>query len=174
VEVSGDDIDTAKPILWIHGNKYRGKRWPDALERLCPNGWTLVCLPSNRIDKFKRIMTSAEQVEQFVDRKGKEYLDGLSDTERLSVWLDDNYMTSTYKDLDPAKVQDPDLTTTIEAARLVSTKHQNTLSSYGVTIPRPEGWTDPLTKYPLFDERVARLKPDHVYMYLNAAYKENH
>ena len=172
VNVTYDQIDQSKPIMYLWGNKWAGKRQARELA-LHYNAFTLVCLPQNRIEKFKRETPKAMDVDAAIQVKKDAWIKALADDERTAMYMESSYLRDNYKNLNPKRIDDPELQRLAEVARVDVTKHLRKARSFGWSVPPPDGFTDVLkVRYPLTEcSRPFRANQrDHVYVYINAVY----
>lgn len=170
--VTYDQIDQSKPIMYVWANKWSGKRYARDLE-LHFDEFTLVCLPQNRIGKFKRETPKAVEASAAVQGKMDEWMKSLTDDERAAMHMDARYLRDGYKSLDPDRIDDPELQSLIRAAKVDVAKHLRRARSFGWTVPAPDGFRDILkSRYPLSASfpRLGAAHRDHVYVYINAVY----
>jgi hypothetical protein len=170
--VKGDDLDLSVPIFYIHGNKWAGRRYFRTLVTHW-DAFTLVCLPANRIEKFKRDVPQVKEGGAALREKQNEWVASLKDDVRLALYMKQQYLDTAYANLDESKVDDPELQSLIRTAKVKVGKAASKAASFGWSVPRPDGWVDLLkVGYPLTDcaHRLKAAQKDHVYMYINAVY----
>jgi hypothetical protein len=172
--VEGDKLDQSQPILYMNGNRWSGGAYTDGLDAILP-AYTLVCLSSNRIDKFKRIMPKAITPREAFDKHVKAWTAKLTDDERQALYLNDEGYRGHLTAIDPSKVLDPAVKHAVRIAKIDVSKLVNArrvLSRYTPMSAMTMPLDDPMAAYPLFTGRLLHNHPDHVYAYLNAAYTE--
>jgi len=175
--VPADDIDQSKPILWYEGSPW-DTQFAHAAQEAYPNGFTLVRLTANRIDKFTRSFPTAERIDVAMQREAKAWYATLSKETKFAMSV---ATTSRYNGkmstLDASKVDDPDLKKWITAMKkdiaAVLTK-KNTFNNAGAVLDMERIGQNPLTNYKLIDNlqmySLGSATREHLYIYLNAAY----
>lgn len=176
--VPGDSIDLAKPVFWINGNKWQGSRYAELLAAHISGKFTLVCLPFNRIEKFKRNVPQAKNWRDGLEEVAKAWAKGLTKRERQAMAMHDSIGGTSrigfLRSLDPARVKDPAIKAAAKLADVNTdklVKHRRSFERYlNMRDVSTETFTCPLVNYPL----VASYRDtpcEHVYLYLNAAYE---
>ncbi len=180
-QVEGDKIRQSHLIAWQHGGKYAGRREAQELAAVYDK-FTLVMLPSNRVDKFKRDVPKAVTVSEAIEVKRTAWEAKLTDDEKLALAIHDANMTDTLKAYDPTKIHDPDLTNSIRLSNVKVSKLISQRRVFGSRATTAVKWSNPLAKYPLlkkqlghYGDRDKYLTPDaktgdHVYLYINCVY----
>jgi hypothetical protein len=172
--VEANDIDQSKPVYWIEGNRNRASYYVPLLTDQVP-AYTLVMMPANRTDKFKRNFPNAENVSIALRTMRDAWLKGLSKDARIALAIHDQHVQGQLSALDASKVDDPNLKRAVKDASYkdlhsaLSTRRMFR-NVVGDSDEAPYFWTNPLEKYPLFDNGVLRTHPQHTYQYLNLAY----
>lgn len=173
-EMDASEIDTKHPIIYVPTDA--GWKVEDAATQTL-KAWTLVKMPANRLDKFKRLFPQAIEISQFIRDTCRASLSALPADERLAYAYSRAGLTSRLRRYDPTKIHDPELVKAIRAASVDDAKARtimrgalDALGSEALDgLPRV---TDPFAKYPL--ALLAMPGPDrgeHVYFYINALYK---
>ncbi len=179
-QVTGDKIRRDKPIMWIQGRKYGGKGEARQLQAVYDE-FTLVVLPANRVTKFLRDVPEAMTVKEAIDTKRDKWEKKLTQDQRLALAIHDAGAQDALKQLDPAKIHDPDLTEAIRLANVKVTKLVEQRSVFGSHAKTATPWTNPLDKYPLATESrdryyrsgyvlVGKEHHEHMYIYINCVY----
>ncbi len=176
--VPGDDIDQKKPIFYYVGSEW-DYSYAQAL-KLDYSKFVLVRLTANRVDKFCRLFPNAVKATERIKSNGTKWLKAIGKDEMLAMQMHQSSYGNRYRNLDPAKVDDPELKRYCKAAKRDVSKlisRLNTYNSLGIV----EGWTNqignhPLTNYPLLanvyslSDLRGNTAKEHMYLYLNAAY----
>jgi hypothetical protein len=187
-EVPAADVakTPANSLYYIWGNLNDGSRYAAFLEGLDPNH-VLVCLPGNRLDKFKRENPTVKEVTSLVKIEYDKWLKTVPAKIKKAYTLQQQARYSEIDKLDPARLVDPVLVEAIKSLKVdtsMISKAEDKWRRYGF---RPtndcltaDEFTDPLDRYPLFDypgtgyydpkgaERDRKI--DHNYLYLAAVY----
>lgn len=174
--IRAETIDTTKPVLWIAGNTYTLSSNAAIREGVVPTDATVIALPANRIDKFKRDFPTAQRLNDYAAAKAKEWLAAQKpyDLEAYDFQKGGG-SPSKLRALDESRVDDPDLARAIKMAKHktdhISTgvqQHARYLdNSHNLSGKRH---ADPLRGYPLLLDCYTvnpKLK-EHVYIYINA------
>lgn len=171
--VKGSDLDLTKPIFWMHGSRLAGSRLGNALHLHYP-GCTLVCLPSNRIDKFKRDVPQAVHGGVGMKQAYKTWVASLTHDEKVGMVIDRQYgVRLMLQRLGTDRIDDPDLTEAIRAASVDVKAVLAKANTFNRTFDPDIEWKNPLTKYPLYTGQSAghyRNTMEHIYIYINAVY----
>jgi hypothetical protein len=169
--IPGDDFNQQYPIFYHRGNRWSASPWFDALSALYPD-FTLVCLPENRLDKFKRIMPTTKQDREALNDAYTAWVSKLTDDQKLAIYMADQGYKHDLSLLDGTKITDPKLREAVRVAKIDVQKLIEKRRNYErvggrQSIPGVK-FTNPLHSYPLFNRSQA--KHEHTYLYLNAAY----
>lgn len=174
-QVPADKIDTKKPLYYRRGNLYESRAYATTVENFTKR-YTLVCLPANRIEKFKRDFPSAREVSVPIKAEWEKWQKSLTDDQKEALRMEDAYgVRSQLRKFDPSQIDDPELARAVRIARIDLTKLLEARSLYqsilGIYSRGDRGYKNPLTKYPLASDsyRVENNKK-HVYLYVNAVY----
>lgn len=145
----------------------------------------VVRVPSNRENKFKRLVPKAELVHKKVYELGQAWWKKQSEEEKLAVAFYDHLSRMSNKflaDLDSSKIDDPQLAKLVQRVSLVSKVTPSTRKKYvdaGTPTITDSGinYTEFLKKeYPFISIAVGgymsnHIAPEHVYVYVNAIHK---
>lgn len=171
-ETPGSKIRLDKPVFWVHGNRWQRRRLADALPTLYKH-YTLVFLPENRINKFKRDVPKAIEVSEGIQAAYDGWVKSIKMDDRRALAMEDAGVKMDYSALDPAKVKDPALRKAIKIAKRDVQKldaKRDTLR-YVAHIGKLGATFDArLEQYPLYNRHALEANAEHVYIYLNAAY----
>lgn len=183
--VSGDKIDQSKPIFYVHGRSGVAAAFQNIFKRNYPNGYYIVALGANRIEKFCRIIPTAKTAAEGVKALWAIESAKFTADELLSFHMNDEGARDTLAKLDADKVNDPDLKEAIRVAKvpiktLIDTRREyaNVVHETSLTT---QAWTNPLSKYPLwgalvygisYRSRSLKLTHPDVYLYLNTKYED--
>lgn len=186
--VPGDDLGkraASYPIYWINGNTHTGRAFWQAL---LSDGkdFSLVCLPANRVEKFKRTFPKAREVHDVIRGRWTAWWKTVGATEREALALSQNYnMREGYARMDASKVDDPDIVRVIKAAKMDTGTLGTILAGFHTLIPEARDvvyrmkTSDPLEPYPLinvshFYDRYTSSDTSNdkapLYRYLNTEY----
>lgn len=173
--VPGKDIDQNHPVYYYHGNISQGYRWAGNLTQLGVKHFTIVCLPENRLAKFRRENPNFKEVTVVIEDKFK----NLSEDSKLALAMHEQGVTAIFQTLGGwgRKFADPDITKAIRLAKIdVSAlvwRH-----AWVDNGSLDTSWSNPLDKYPLFDGSDLRYSgtqspeyKNHVKAYLNWHYQ---
>jgi hypothetical protein len=165
-------IDASKPLIWLNGNKWAGQQEVGSLH---PEA-TVICLPMNRIDKFQRDFPTAVKLSEYAAAKAEKWKAAQKPFD-LEAFDFQRYGGDYTKiaDLDPARVNDPQLKKAIKLAKHNVTQVVNEYQEHHHHLGRRlsgKSFSDPLQKYPLASGHYSlRGKTrEHIYIYINAAY----
>lgn len=153
------------------------------------HGAKLVQLTEQRVEKFKRTFPKACEIKAYIELVEKQWVATLTDRERTALTIVDygrmyvhGYEPGPSTDrhnlaqLDPARIDDPDLKELVEACRTDVTDKQKLLRRFHGIKREPitqAGLNGHLSGYPLMSTRDAVDHTEHVYTYINAAYAAN-
>lgn len=178
--VPGDELGklaATASVYWIQGNNHAAYPYRTTL---VADGkpFVLVCLPSNRVDKFQRTFPTAQRVQDVVKSRWDLWWKTVTPSQREALAIQrDYYTTNGLNKIDPAKVDDPEFCSAIKAAKKDIATVMGTLEDFKRLVPEardaaaklrsPQPWT----KYPLvcLDEFTG-ANVEHIYRYINAEY----
>lgn len=173
--VPADDIDTAKPVFYIEGATYTAAAVMQIL-REQHGDCTLVPLPSPRVAKFVRNFPQAKSGTAEVKRAFAKWSNSLSKDQRAAMEMYAQGRQGAYSNLDPTKLDDPELARCAKLARMDLTKDWNRRSLFrqlGMSLDTSGTWHDPLHRYPLVNHHTIKFNPEHTALYVNAVYAAN-
>jgi hypothetical protein len=168
------DIDTKKPLFWTRG-------WSggvNIIKSIYPDA-TIMLLPQNRIEKFKRDFPMATAVNDHLWVLAKKWYDGLTDEDILVLQVRQLSQKSLYAAMDSSQLDDPEMVKYVQAAK--SGKQTQLWNEY-------YQWRDylnsrekianlnkqPLDNYPLVmytsTYQFQGATKTHAYIYMNAVY----
>jgi hypothetical protein len=166
------DIDTSKPLFFYNSTWTSARDQRNVMEKLKPNA-TIIALPSNRVTKFKRDFPMALELTAAVKTTAEDWFKGLSKADKLALKTRLSRDTSALKNLDPERVNDPDLQDQIKSATMDKAELFKKYELFSAYVSLAEVKIEnAMEKYPLYDEyRVSRSEyREHLYLYINAAY----
>lgn len=193
-EVTGEtpaaSIDLAKPLLYAHGNYYtvmglNRNRWeppayPEYTRGFVPSDATLVCLPKNRLEKFKRDFPQAVELREYANGVVTDYLATVSKTHQEALAYSERGENHKLRLLDASLVHDPTLKEAITRAKLALDPAVTAIKTALDTWHKLDRLTgsvktkDDTEKYPLLnawgDDQIPTDVLPHVYTYVNAVY----
>lgn len=177
-ELDANDIDTENPVLWSTNLPWS---YRSILDKMYPDGYACVHLPSNRIDKFLRNFPNCQNISDSIKEGVKKFLDSISEEQKIALFIQNEGTLRDYRRMDPDRVLDPDLKKLAKSAKVdvqavveelkVWRDHCNLY--YSIYEPLREQIASPLSNYPLFDSYKFGHNLDHVYDYLNWHYETN-
>jgi hypothetical protein len=178
--IPGDDIRENVRLFHFEGNLNQGKRWAHMLS-VVYDKFTLVCLPANRIPKWKREVTRSKSVVDEMPAMLKAWEDSLTARDRTVLGMLDANTYHWYKKHCHIadKVKDPQLRKPFLIAKLVKDADKliekrdafRAVSPYGYRSAQNKFVFDcPLEKYPLFSWGNLQSYEDHIVAYVNAVY----
>ena len=184
--IQAEDIDTDNLILYTLKDNPQRNRWEptrsdsDSIQRKLDPQATVVYLGLNRVAKFQRDFPQAENLGDYNNRKRREFLATLTDTQKLYLTLKNDYAQQYFKNFDATRIDDPVFKRLVEVAKMqmgdVVTKYSTLGGDVAVE------YEDPREKYPLLPNRVYDLEADedsnltqeqymdNVYLYMRATY----
>lgn len=185
--IPADTIDVSKTLIYVNGNHYHLNNTPEARAGFIGEAerwWggvkpdpdlTVIALPANRVEKFKRDFPTAIELSAYAVAEVKTYLDTLDKEDLKAAHYQRDGSKAHLACLDPAQIDDPVLA---EAVKLVKRPVKAILSrmqEQGRWIPRAEvGPKNPLAPYPLIENELSSNSRgttiDHTYLYVNAVY----
>jgi hypothetical protein len=175
-EVKGSDLDTNKPFFYIHGNLSAGYRFTPILDQLYDDGYTVVCLPANRIDKFKRDNPTVLLADDAVKQAHGKWLNTLTLDQRKALAAHHKGHMRSYGVLaglkgllDPALVEAANLSK-IDLSQIL--KAERVYMNQGIDT-KYDAWTNPLDNYLLWDMHKAHYFSKAMVEYLNLVYEKH-
>jgi hypothetical protein len=174
-EVKANDIRTNVPLYFVRGNAYsaaRHRTWIFAKHDKA----TFVYMQKNRLEKFKRDFPMAIEITEHMRAVAKDWAKKLTPEQQAALAMIDAGWHDEFSQLDPAKLDDPELAANAKLARAdVKKLEQERAQLQQYANLSQNGWKNPLTNsnYPLFNSYAlsSPLKREHTYLYLNAAFK---
>ena len=175
-QVEAKDIDIQRPLFWIHANRYEAQYQMQNHRRtkLMPvEIHSVVALPANRIEKFKRDFPMAIEVKEWMRKKKEEFRSKLTKAQRVAWATQDAADEPWFTKIPAEKLDDPALRRYIDVLRTDVTHIVNTAHRLGISPDGSDALEDPTDKYLLLNSLYGQpsgKKLDHVIYYLNAAY----
>lgn len=174
--IEADKIDTSKPVLWLQGNVYEGMNRAEIKRGLVDtdDDLTIICLPANRVEKFKRDFPEAVHIQDYAREKAREWFKNIpADHLEAARFQKGGVAYTRLRALDAERVNDPELAKAIRLAQFqVPTVVLNRLTEWAHWIGETAATPDhPADKYPLltYAPNLAAVKEDAI-LYVNAAY----
>ncbi len=181
-QVAASDIDPAKAV-WYRGNYYSASYSPAVESGLIPEDFMVICLESNRVDKFKRDFPAVPEAGEFVRAKVIAMFDKTSGEDLAAARYQVEGDARVAKlAIDPNEILDPEVrkahalahrtTSGVTQARDIIRKYQRWLPAEAVG-KLPKVNLTPLEKYPLLDNRYLTIQGKtaaHTLLYINAAH----
>jgi hypothetical protein len=170
--VAGDKIRTDVPLFYIKGNTGMGYRHHNALQTLLP-AYTLICLPSNRVDKFLRDVPTAVHVQTGAERAYAAWIKTVDPDDLRALALGQTGWENSYTRLDASRIDDPALKDAIRVSQRPINKLTRIRHTLRSVLEAPElnpDWTQSLAEYPLIDYSSINNHAEHVYLYINTLY----
>lgn len=175
----GANFRPGVPVYWCHGNTNRGNFFAAGLRQIAPK-FTLVCLPENRIVKFKRDAPQATKAQDALIAGAKAWAAALTKDQRLAMAIKVAGQKDNLLKFDGARIDDPALREAIRLANIPTTTLMEARSRFDSYVPANatiDPWVNPLLSYPLLMDRYSRFTAptspanmEHAYIYVNAAY----
>ena len=182
VHIQADEIDQNEAIYYCQGlNRRESNRYAQVIGDYDPSA-TVVCLPVNRADKFKRTFPEAQTYRQGLQEAYNAWKNGLGKDVRTAMAVAEAGGRDVLRKLDPARVDDPKIKAAIPFAKIDLQKvyqeqraFRDVLHAVQVTTPE---WDDPTEGYALLPNLLSGYSSamrdpdfaDHVYLYMNAVY----
>ena len=177
--VPGSDIDQNFPVFWTHGNcRHVIYNIVPTLAGIIPQ-YTIICLPENRIEKFKRENPSIINARDEMERQAKLAAAKLSKDELNALAMHDLKGVSDNLEtlqLFEAEILDPDVVEGIRLSRIDVTNASKLRNRFLNVVRFAEGkFADPLKRYPLINiggvyQAPLNTHPEHCVRYMNAEY----
>jgi hypothetical protein len=178
-----DEIPTDLPLYYYHKDEIIVRS--PMINEAHPQGWTLVRLGKNQVNKFLRIHSGAIRLtENNYSKWAKDWIDKLSDLDKHVIG--GSIVPRISYSLNIDKIDDPELKRVLkmlkesEQAR-ISDKYKNIIKLFNgqyriynkkdITVKHSIFEKYPLLNY--FHDNGQHLVRDHIYLYLNTVYKEN-
>lgn len=175
---TGKDIMHVNPPRW--GSPVKEKREGNStiVRHRNPEA-TVVLLAQNRYDKFKRDFPMARDLEEYNEEAKTEWLNSLSDDQKLWLHLEVEYERAYFTKFDEERVDDPAFAKVVKVAKQEwsSLKKEYDVYHSARHIDLGVEFNDPRTKYPLLPSETldlrsqsAKDKLEHSYFYMRAVY----
>lgn len=175
------DLDTEKPIYWLHGNHYNLHSNEAVRNGLIDTDTcTIVALPENRIEKFKRDFPMAVEVSEAATKIAKDWIDSQDPAIVEAYKFQQTYAGECAKirTLDPQRIDDPKLAEAVRLSTVSTARYSEGRKAYGRWLPyagHESKRGNPLAGYPLIASMngygLPRDGKEHIYLYANAAYE---
>lgn len=180
--VQADTLDTKKPLYYCRGlNADESHQFAVVILESYPDA-TIVPLPENRYDKFKRTFPMAKSYRDGIEAAYKKWEASLTADERMALLLHDfsdwHLLSQVAKFR--SKIKDPKL---VAALKIAADTDMAVLSGrrsrfqrilHAISTRRmPAGFVDPLKAYPLLEEiggYYVNRHTDDIALYINAKY----
>lgn len=170
----GSDFRQDKPIFYAWGNRWQNDYRYECVKVLYPE-FTFVCLPENRVNKFKRDVIKAIHVTTAIKTGYAAWIKTVDPKDLIALAMKDMGEKGDYSALYETQVNDPLLADYI----LISRRKVDTLDhqrrQFRTALAGDEfnvEYKPLLTKtYPLYDRALARHP--HTYAYINMVYAMN-
>lgn len=172
--VAGSEINMRAPVFYLHGNVQKGYFYSAMFDHL--QAYTIICLPANRIDKFKRDNPNIKSVDAEVEAQYKAWSAKLTKDQKTAMQISDECLSN--KLLAYATVvdqlKDPAVKEAVRLAKIDVTGLMHQRRTYErhlrKSIPCDASFVDPLLKYPLI-YRSCHSPDAHTVAYMNACYE---
>jgi hypothetical protein len=138
--------------------------------------FTMVCLPLNRIEKFKRDFPYARPVQDVLDTAYATLKAGLTEAERAALAIHDSSRYhaggsgtahDNLRNLAANRIDDPELRAAVDSATVDIRKFTERRKALGFG-PEYKPYKSPLDQYPLY--QAIQAQHPHTYLYFNAVY----
>lgn len=183
-----DEIDPDEPIFYYQGNIGETSRYRLLVEEIHTTG-TLVAVPGNRLNKFKRDFPNARQARTAVTEACVIWVSSLDKETLFAMFMKQNNSRQLDRvaSLDASKLDDPAFTSYLRQANKDVSKELATYADFNRAISYCEPFSNmfkeieaiesPLTKYVLHPNSngysyhsVSDKQVAHFYIYANAIY----
>lgn len=173
-QMSGDDVDQKRPIYHLRGGYYEAANMVKGLRALHPGGFTIVTMPANRLDKWKRLVPTSKDPAEAVRAAADKWAKSISKDKLMRLAMENHYgLTEALRKLDASKIDDPDLKEAIRVAGIKVDNLKETRVSFqrvGAHVQlRLPAVKNHLDKYPLLGNN-RNAPTQHSYIYINAVY----
>jgi hypothetical protein len=182
--IAGDQIDQSRPIYYVHGGYGEAATYAGLLaEHHVATGCYVVALGANRIAKFCRTLPSATEAKAGTAKVWEIVRKSFTPDEVLAYHIEQAGSRHDLRQLDPARLDDPDLIEAIRVANTDITAITARRKKFWRALDRTEfdavQWSNPLDKYPVFAEfyegysarRNGSIKfSDDMYLYFAAKF----
>lgn len=176
--LQADEIDATKPLYWLHGNAGTVSAHGAIRGGMLPDGATVVALPANRIERFRRDFPSAVQLDEAARKLALAWT-RTTDADDVRAHVLQSYDSDSVRilrTLDASEILDPDLREAIRLAKIDATKIASGTKRFRGYLPdgfaKYEG-TDALALYPLLSNPPyggLQGLAGETTIYLNASY----
>lgn len=167
----GADFRQDKPIFYAQGNRWANEYRYEAVKVLYPE-FTFVCLPENRVNKFKRDVVKAIHVSDAIKTGYATWVKTVDPKDLIALSMKDEHEKGDYSALDDRQVNDPLLREYIEISRRKVDTLDKQRRMFRTVIPSDElnvKYEKLLEDtYPLYDRNLA--SHPHTYAYINMVY----
>lgn len=175
-DIVTDDLKN-KPIFWIQGNRWHTEHRLTWLINKYPNA-TIVYLPGNRIEKFRRDFPMAVHVPEAVKTLGQTWFKSLTKNQKDAYHVQESRNSWLFQLLDEKLVNDTWLSEAAKLSKMDLRDVREDYKFYGryCEISIDSSWKDVLlTKYPLLSHLSSSVGKNmqHIYLYINAVDSAN-
>jgi hypothetical protein len=172
--IPAEDIDTAKPLLYLHTYEQQERF---KLAQQYQGDATVVVVPANRHDKFLRDFPQALRLTDYIKKEAQTWLKkqdaALVEAAKYALSGKGDGLTK----LDPDRIDDPELEGWVRLAKtntrdilLGIEKRRGLLDGFD-RYELARNYPDPLSNYPLLENQgYGKLDIEHAHLYVNAAY----
>jgi hypothetical protein len=172
--IPGDQIDRNFPVYWFHGNNQYDVHYLSAALDTLERQYTIVCLPANRIDKFRRENPKIEKLDDRIRREYAKLVATLSEAEKLAIVIDEQANISDFRALKfyRDEILDPEIVKCLDAAAADISKYREKQQALHIrdALPGFDDWESPLVAYGLWDAYALRSNSAEMIRYLNNEY----
>lgn len=178
--IQAEDIDQDEPIYYCAQlNRWEASKYVEIIKGHEPTA-TVVCLPVNRVAKFQRNFPEAKTHKDGVQAAYDAWAKSLTTDQRTALAIFDKSDTDTFRQIDPARVDDPAIKAACHLVRRVKVdtvvnarqRFRNVLYAINTGTLKGGDWKCPLDRYKLiyFMSYRSPYQHEHFYIYANAAY----
>lgn len=172
--VPGDKLDQSYPIFFMHGNMQEGRGQIIPVMDYFYKKYTLICLPGNRLDKFKRENPKIKNAFEVLKDESKKITSKITDDEKKALFLYDSHLSRTlFRWASVAgKIDDPELRELLRIAAVNTDSILAIRSRFAGTVDIPTKTikvVEIMKRYPLVFGR-SNDPNSHAIRYVNAEY----
>lgn len=173
-ETPADKIDQNLPIIFYRGNRYecgQSMEWRYGFNDV-GGDVSIVCLPANRVEKFKRDFPQAVEFKEYAVSHVKTYLNNLDKEDIRAAHFQSHGATALAK-LDPDVILDPALSAQVRLYQRPVQKVVSQFKLWSRWIDSPAEPKSALDPYPLvttYQSYTNKQVIDHIHTYVNAVY----
>lgn len=179
VTMLASDLTKEKEVWYFQGNAWHCKGSIDYRNQFHDDKTCIVCLPQNRLDKFRRDFPNAPEMKEVARKAVDKMLAATPHEDYVALAYHESGVNAELLKLDPERVNDPDLKEGITIAKRAQSdavlQLRTKLRGWGKLHGKIDGikTKDATLPYPLLQAWGSALPVEHTYLYVNAAYAAN-